>query len=137
MAKTYAYTEEEFIKAIKGSGGFVTEIAHRLRCSRKTVYRYKERLPAVASAMFEEKEHLLDSTESQLLKQINKGNMTGIIFYLKTQGYKRGYGDRTKLDIHGNFVSKDKRESTAKKDAEYVKNVMIELDRLKLVENEP
>ena len=130
MSKTEMFTTDEMVTAIKGSGGFVTEIARRLRCSRSTVYRYKEKYENIASAIFEEKEHLLDTAESALLKQITNGHITAIIFYLKTQGYKRGYGDRTKLDIDGSFITKEKREANSKADAEYVSKVMAELDKL-------
>ena len=131
--KPLMFSPEEMVTAIKGSGGFVTEIARRLRCSRSTIYRYKKIYAEVAAAIFEEKEHLLDTAESALLKQINTGNITAIIFYLKTQGYGRAYGDRSKLDINGNFVTKDKRNKDSKEDAEYVGKVMAELDKLDLV----
>ena len=134
--KPLMFTPEEVVIAIKDSGGFVTEIARRLGCSRSTVYRYKKNFTEVATAIFEEKEHLLDVAESALLKQIKLGNTTMIIFYLKTQGYGRGYGDRTKLDIDGNFITKDKRKEDKKKDAEYVSKVMEELEKLKLVPSE-
>ncbi len=136
MSKTEAYTPNQIIEATKGSGGFVTEIAKRLGCSRGTIYVYKKKYAEVASAIFEEKEGLLDAAEGALLSQIKRGNTTSIIFYLKTQGYKRGYGDRTKLDIDGNFITKDKRDDNEKKDAAYVQKVMAELDRLKLEEVE-
>jgi len=129
--KPMSFTVAEMQEAIAGSGGFVTEVARRLGCSRSTVYRYKKSYREISEAIFEEKEHLLDTAESALLKQIGKGNITAIIFYLKTQGYGRAYGDRSKLDIDGNFITKEARKDDEKKDAEYVKKVMAELDRLK------
>ena len=36
-------------------------------------------------------EELLDFAESQLMHHITKGNLTAIIFYLKTKGQSRGY----------------------------------------------
>lgn len=133
MAKNWKFTEEQVVDAVKGSGGFVTEIARRLGCTRSTIYRYKANFEAVAEAIFEEKEHLLDTAESALLKQVNSGNITAIIFYLKTQGYGRGFGDRSKLDVSGNFISKELREDDKKKDADYISKVMAELDKLDLV----
>ena len=132
MPKHYKFTVEQVVNATKGSGGFVTEIARRLGCSRSTIYRYKANHKEVAEAIFEEKEHLLDTAESALLQQVNSGNITAIIFYLKTQGYHRAYGDRSKLDVNGNFVTKEKREDDAAKDAAYVSKVMAELDKLGL-----
>ena len=131
MAGKEAYTVEQIVEQIKGSGGFVTEVAHRLRCTIQTVYRYKNKYSEIADAFYSEKERLLDSTESALFKQIKSGNITAIIFYLKTQGYHRAYGDRSKLDIDGNFIAKADRVKDAKKDAEYLASVMGELDALK------
>ena len=130
--KHYKFTVAQVVAAIKDSGGFVTEIARRLGCSRSTIYRYKQNHKQIAEAIFEEKEHLLDTAESALLKQVNTGNITAIIFYLKTQGYHRQYGDRSKLDIDGNFITKEKRIDDEKKDAAYVSKVMAELDKLGL-----
>ena len=130
--KHYKFTVAQVVKAVAGSGGFVTEIARRLGCSRSTVYRYKQNHKQIAEAIFEEKEHLLDTAESALLKQVNGGNITAIIFYLKTQGYHRQYGDRSKLDVNGNFITKEKRAEDTKKDAAYVSKVMAELNKLGL-----
>jgi len=130
--KPLLFTLDQMVTATKGSGGFVTEIARRLGCSRSTIYRYKANYTEVAEAIFEEKEHLLDTAESALLKQIGTGNITAIIFYLKTQGYGRAYGDRSKLDVSGNFITKEKREDDKKSDAAYVSKVMEELDKLNL-----
>jgi hypothetical protein len=128
--KPLRFTPDEVVDAVRGSGGFVTEIARRLRCSRGTVYNYRRRYEEVAAAIFEEKEHLLDTAESALLRQVNNGNITAIIFYLKTQGYGRAYGDRQKLDVAGNFMAKADRNEDEEKDAAYVDKVMAELDRL-------
>jgi len=133
MTKHEMFDVDAMVAQIKGSGGFVTEIARRCRCSRSTIYRYKAKYKVVAEAIFEEKEHLLDTAESALLTQVNNGNITAIIFYLKTQGYGRAYGDRSKLDIDGNFIAKEARADNKRKDAEYVASVMAELDSLKLV----
>ena len=135
--KPEMFAVDKIVEAIKGSGGFVTEIARRLACSRSTIYRYKAKYKEVAEAIFEEKEHLLDTAESALLKQINTGNITAIIFYLKTQGYGRAYGDRSKLDIDGNFITKEARKDDEKKDAAYVGKVMDELDRLEAMKSVP
>lgn len=40
----------------------------------------------------------LDFAESELFKQIKEGNITGVIFFLKTKGKKRGYIERSEFD---------------------------------------
>jgi len=68
------------------------------------------RRPEVLKAMTKDKEFAKqvddlsnvakDFAESQLFKQIQDGNPTATIFYLKTRGRKRGYGDS--LDLTSN-----------------------------------
>ena len=41
----------------------------------------------------------LDFAESQLHKQIQDNSTSATIFYLKTQGKKRGYVERQELDL--------------------------------------
>ena len=47
-----------------------------------------------AQAVEEEREALKDTVENKLIDEIEAGNMTGIIFYLKTQAKDRGYIER-------------------------------------------
>jgi len=94
VTKQNGFTAKQVLKAVDGSGGLVTTIANRLGCSRMTVYNYMKKYATVADAIQEEREGLLDMAESELLKQIRGGNMTAIIFFLKTQGKARGYVER-------------------------------------------
>ena len=45
-------------------------------------------------------ESLIDFSESKLLEQINDGNLTAIIFHLKTKGKKRGYVEKSESDMN-------------------------------------
>ena len=45
--------------------------------------------------MAEARESALDEAESELMKLIRAGNLTAIIFFLKTQGKSRGYSERS------------------------------------------
>lgn len=132
MAKHYKFTPEQMVKATKGSGGFVTEIARRLGCDRSTVYAYKKRHPEVAAAIADEKEAQLDFAESKLLDLIQKGNIAAVIFFLKTQGKSRGYIERPLVEVNANAEAHVEREDDAAADASYVKKVMAELDKLGL-----
>jgi len=88
------YTAAQVIEAIRGSKGIVSHAARKLGCSRKTIYNYVDRYVTVAEALEDEREDLLDFVEGKLLGEINRGNITAIIFYLKTQGKHRGYVER-------------------------------------------
>ena len=92
-----AITAKKAIQAIQGSGGFVTTVAQRLECSRQYVYTLMNKYATVREALEDEREKIKDMAEGELLKQIRGGNMTAIIFYLKTQGKHLGYVERQEL----------------------------------------
>jgi hypothetical protein len=79
------------------SGGNLSSIAKRLNVTRQTVYNYKSRWKTVNDAINDEKETMLDFTENQLFKQVQAGNITAIIFTLKTLGKNRGYVERQEI----------------------------------------
>jgi hypothetical protein len=63
-------------------------------CTPATVRNYIARHPRLAEAIRETVERNLDMAESKLIGAINLGNLTAIIFYLKTKGKDRGYVER-------------------------------------------
>ena len=71
--------------------------ARRAGVSYTTINRYVHDFPSVAQAVHEAKESLLDFAEGKLFTAMKEGNMTSIIFYLKTQGKARGYIERQEL----------------------------------------
>lgn len=92
---------QEFLDAIPGSGGMITTIAKRVRCSRPTVYKAMERYPTVKQAIEDERDKNIDLAETKLLEQINEGNTTAIIFFLKTVGKRRGYVEKRIVSVEG------------------------------------
>ena len=84
-------------RALTAAGGLVTSAAKRLGCAPKTVYRYIERFPALKDVLGEARESSVDLAESKLMEAINAGNLTAIIFFLKTQGKSRGYSERSEF----------------------------------------
>lgn len=87
-------------KAIAGSGGIISTIAKRLRCDWHTADKYIK-VHELQDEVEAEKESLLDFAESQLLINIKNGDTTSILFYLKTQGKKRGYIEGQKVENSG------------------------------------
>lgn len=47
----------------------------------------------------EAEESVIDNAESKLLQHINDGDVTSLIFFLKTRGKKRGYIERVEQDV--------------------------------------
>ena len=88
-------TQAQVERALTAAGGLVTSTAKRLGCAPKTVYRYIERFPALKHVLTEARESSVDLAESKLIEAIKNGNLTAIIFFLKTQGKSRGYTERS------------------------------------------
>ncbi len=91
------FTTQEMIDALKAAKGIQTVAANRLGCARMTVSRYIKEFPTVAAALEEANESVIDFAESKLLKNIDEGDTTSIIFFLKTRGKNRGYSERQEV----------------------------------------
>ena len=97
MARTEKFSVKQVRTALEATGGIKSLAAAQLRCAPNTLKGYLDRHPSLASALEEIKDANLDIAEAELLKQIHAGNMTAIIFYLKTKGRERGYAERREL----------------------------------------
>ncbi len=97
MAGVDKFTPEQVITAIEKAHGKVLFASKLLKCSRQTIMNYVENYPGVKAALVEARENMLDTAEDKLFKAISKGNMTAILFYLKTQGKQRGYIERQEM----------------------------------------
>ena len=97
MAKKNGYTAKQVIKALEDAQGYVSKTASLLGCTPRTVYNYRDRFSTVAEAWLGIREKRTDFVENKLQEQINKGNITAIIFYLKTQAKDRGYVERQEI----------------------------------------
>ena len=88
------FTIAQVIQALTKAGGIRLGAAMVLQCSPQTITNYCNRYPEIADAIPEIRANTLDLAETKLIEAIGKGNMTAIIFYLKTQGKERGYIER-------------------------------------------
>ena len=89
--------KEKLLDSLKECSGIVTFACEKVGLSRQTFYRwyredaeFKERADAI-------NELQIDIAEASLLKKIQKGDITAIIFYLKTKGKSRGYTERKEI----------------------------------------
>lgn len=90
-------TPEQIIEAIPTTGGLPVAIAAKLNVSAQTIRNYAKKYKTVADAIEHERDNTTDFVENQLLKAIKAGNITAIIFYLKTQAKDRGYVERSEV----------------------------------------
>ena len=93
MAKRQKCTQEEILKAIKGSKGITTQVAKRLGVSWDTAQKYINSNNTNKTAFKNERESVLDLAESVIHKSITNGNTQDAKWLLSTLGKKRGYGD--------------------------------------------
>lgn len=91
------YTTAQIIEALREKHGNMAAAARFLNCSRNTISRYIEQYPTVKAVWDEERETLIDFAENQLFQQVKDGNITAIIFTLKTIGKSRGYVERQEV----------------------------------------
>ena len=83
-------------EAIVKAFGNLSTAAKSLQVERATLYAWIE-LEGLDEAVMEGRNRRLDFAESMLDKGMKDGNMTAIIFYLKTQGKSRGYIERQEV----------------------------------------
>ena len=101
MANGNGLTAERMIEAINEAQGFVSKAAEIAGVSRATFYNYLKKYSTVKQALEDVREKRHDFVEIQLMKGIKEGNITAIIFYLKTQCKSRGYVERQQHEVTG------------------------------------
>lgn len=115
--------KETMLKCLQQSMGIVSTAAAKANISRKTHYEWYNEDPEYSAQVDAINESCIDFAESKLMELINgakhevataKGevlqvqdgpNPTACIFYLKTKGKKRGYVEKSELDVGGNGIN--------------------------------
>lgn len=111
--------KKRFLEVLKHSRGIISSACESVDMSRQTYYNWLAADEEFKIAVDEVQESMIDFVESKLMEKINgisqvsftaKGEEvvyeqppsdTAIIFYLKTKGKKRGYVEKTELDVRG------------------------------------
>lgn len=86
---------EELIGEYRGN---LAAVAKRLGVARSTIHNRVNANPHLQEVLHDARESLIDHAESVLHKNVMNGLETSLIFFLKTQGYKRGYGRQGHYD---------------------------------------
>lgn len=74
--------------------GTITTACINSGISRTTFYEYYNLDSDFRDKVMEVQEASIDHVENMLMKKIDEGDTTAIIFYLKTKGRKRGYNEK-------------------------------------------
>jgi len=92
--------KKAMIEALIKSLGIVTLACKDVDIARQTHYRWMQEDEIYKQDVEDITDIAIDFAESKLHKQIDKGDTTATIFYLKTKGKKRGYIERQELDVN-------------------------------------
>ena len=99
MNKSRHIKKEAMLQALENSLGVVTVACKQTETPRSTYYKWLKEDEEFAKAVKEIENIALDFGESQLHSQMKDGNTSATIFFLKTKGKKRGYVERSELDL--------------------------------------
>lgn len=97
--------KKALIVALEKSLGVVTSACKQVGIGRTTFYKYYNEDKNFRDEVNDISEIAVDFAESQLHKQIQDGNTSATIFYLKTKGKKRGYVERSEIQHDGSVKS--------------------------------
>lgn len=101
MNQQLSTLKKAMIEALEKSLGIVTTAAKITGIDRSTHYGWLKDDPVYKERVEDIGDIALDFAESKLHKQIENGEVSSTIFYLKTKGKRRGYVERTENEISG------------------------------------
>ena len=87
------------LEALEKSLGIVTTACKKVGIGRTQYYQWLKDDEEFAKAVDDIQNIALDFAESKLHEQIGDGNTSATIFYLKTKGKKRGYIERSDINV--------------------------------------
>lgn len=92
--------KKAFIDAYRANMGNATAASSAVGINRTTYWRWYNSDQEFAALVDEVKEEQIDLAESELRKLVKSGNITAVIFTLKTIGKERGYVERTETETY-------------------------------------
>lgn len=95
--------KKQILEALEKSLGIVTTACKQVGIHRDTYYEWLKKDKEFKKKVKDLENVALDFAESQLHKQIGKGNPLSTMFYLKCKGKKRGYIEQQELKVSGNM----------------------------------
>ena len=94
--------KKAFIEAMYKCLGIVSKAAELSGIARGSHYRWMDEDPEYKREIESVPDYVLDFVEDKLHTLIKDQDTTATIFYLKTKGKKRGYIERSEVDMSGN-----------------------------------
>jgi hypothetical protein len=105
MNKSEQLKKEQLLEALTKSLGIVSTACLSVGVSRTTYYKYYNDDKQFKNQVDDISDIAIDFAESQLFELIKGGNITAVIFYLKTKGKKRGYVEKQEVNHNSNNIT--------------------------------
>lgn len=86
-------TVDEVVQILESNNWNITKACGIIGISTRTYYKWADEFPDKLIQKHEWNERMIDMAEESILKQIKEGTPASTIFFLKTKGRNRGYGE--------------------------------------------
>lgn len=94
----------DVLPLVEPNKGNVAAIARQLGVTRGTIWNRCNESPTLMQALEDAREAMIDNAESMLYKKVLEGSTPELIFFLKTQGRRRGYFEKQEIDLNVDFT---------------------------------
>lgn len=99
--------KEKFLIILDKHKGIIANACKQLELPLKTLNKWRKEDSDFDERIQLIKEVQLDYVEDALMKQIKQGNTQAILYYLRTQGKSRGWGDERSSKVDVGLSSKE------------------------------
>ena len=89
--------------ALANNLGNVSKACEQTNISRQSHYRWLKGDLKYSEAVLEQADAALDIAEYKLMEKIKSGDIRAIMFFLKTKGRKRGYGESPQVELNTHY----------------------------------
>ena len=98
--QTIQHKKKQFLELLEKNTLHIGNTCKALNVERGWYYRNIDKDPEFREQCESVKESFIDTVESYLFKNIQKGDTTSIIFFLKTRAKHRGYIEKEQIEIN-------------------------------------
>jgi len=95
--------KRKVIKALNEYLGIVTDACQKADICRATFYKWYKTDLAFKAQVDAIEDRVIDFVESCFYKKVQEGDVTAIIFFLKSKGKKRGWNEKSHIELSGNL----------------------------------
>lgn len=94
----------EIEEAIYQTRGNLSAVARGFAVSRQAIQKRVNNSERLQKALEDARENMLDAAENVLYEKALQGETAELIFFLKTQGKRRGYTEKQEVEHSGGVV---------------------------------